>query len=83
MSYKVFATTEIVSPADYLANKSRLVPKGYPDLDNALRFARQINEAGGKAWEIECPDGTVLGRDQIAEILRRRRAELSGPPTVY
>jgi hypothetical protein len=74
VSYKVFAS-------------NRRVPKGYPDLDNALRFARQFfdgstEESGTKVW-IEYPDGTVLDHDQIDETLRRRRAELDGPPTVY
>jgi hypothetical protein len=83
MAHKLYFTHYAISVAEYRANKPRLSPYVCNDRDAALRRARQITEAGGVAWEIESDDGTVLDRSGIADILRRRRGELAGPPKVY
>ena len=81
--YSLLSTDVPASEAQFLAFKSSLMKMVYADLDNALRAARQVSAHGGIPWEIEGDDGTKLGRDGIAKILRDRRSDLMGPPRCY
>ena len=81
--YRLFYTDYVVLKTQYHANKPRLIPYAYNELDDALGQARQIKARGGVPWEIESEDGTSIGRYEIATLLRERAAELVGRPKVY
>ena len=81
--YRLFYTETEITRAEYLSNKVTLVPRGYRDLEDALRAARQLRDTGPVPWEIQGDDGTELDRDKIVRILLERTADLAGPPTVY
>ena len=82
MSYKIYWTDTIVPEAEFLANKSTVVEKAYSKLDDALAFARDVNESGGIAWVIESNDGR-LSRREIEEAIKKRARRLVGRPKVF
>jgi hypothetical protein len=71
--------------ADFVAVKPRWMPKVADSLDDALWWAMKVNDAAREiAWEIEGDDGSRLGRQEIAEAVRRRRPDLmANPPKKY
>jgi hypothetical protein len=81
MSYKIYWTDTIIPEAEFLANKSTLIEKVYPELDDALAFARDVDESGGIAWVIEGNSGR-LSRREIEEAIKRRSRHLVGRPKV-
>ena len=82
MTYRLWWTVGYVctSEKEFLAAKHRLLPAAYEMLDDALRRAHQVAQAGGVAWLIEGDDRTRLGRDAIAKTITKRGAELSVQP---
>ena len=83
MPHRLFYTDYDVPETEYRASKARLTAFLYNELDDALGKARQIEGYGGVAWEIESENGPVLGRREIAHLLRVRASELVGRPRVY
>lgn len=61
-------------PAQYAAQKTTLSPYNYHDPLDALAMAHDINARGGVAWEIVAPDGSSIGREEIAAQVRVRAA---------
>jgi hypothetical protein len=83
MNYRLYWTDREISLAEYQRSKGLLWPKVHSNLDDALRFARDMGKHGSIPWEIEGDDGTKLDRKAFAETLQRRSTELAGPPKVY
>lgn len=79
MSYKTYWTDTIVPEADFLANKNTLMEKAYAELDDALAFARDVNDSGGIAWAIE-GRGSRLSRREIEDTIKVRARQLVGRP---
>lgn len=80
MTNTVYWTRGGVTESEFLANKARLQPAAYHELDDALGWARNVNKNGGIAWLIACHDGTNLARSEIEKIVRKRGKELAGRP---
>jgi hypothetical protein len=82
MTYRLWWTVGYVctSEKEFLAAKHRLLPATYEALDDALRRANQVGQAGGVAWLIEGDDRTKLSRDAIARAIAKRGAELAVQP---
>jgi hypothetical protein len=82
MTYRLWWTVGYVctSEREFLATKHRLLPAVYETLDDALRRANQVGQAGGVAWLIEGDDRTRLGREAIAKTIAKRGSELSVQP---
>jgi hypothetical protein len=83
MGYHLYYTEFEILEAQYRANKLLLLSYAYNELDGALRKARKIRERGGVPWEIECDDGRVIRRYEIAKLVREREAELLDSPEVH
>jgi len=71
--------------AEFAARKPSWMPKVADSLDEALWWAMKVNDLGPEiAWEIESDDGPRLDRQEIAEMVWRRRPELiANPPKKY
>jgi hypothetical protein len=85
MTFRVYATGGPYAPKteeEYLARKPMLIARGAVDLDDALAFARDFIATGQKVWEIECPDGTSIGRDEVFSLVRERASALIDRPRV-
>ena len=82
MTYRLWWTVGYVctSEKEFLAAKHRLLPAAYEMLDDALRRANQVGQAGGVAWLIEGDDKTRLDRRAIESTLTKRSAELAVQP---
>ena len=82
MTYRLWWTVGYVctSEKEFLAAKHRLLPAAYEMLDDALRRANQVGQAGGVAWLIEGDDRTRLGREALTKTIAKRGAELSVQP---
>ena len=78
MIYRLWWTVGYVctTEKEFKATKHRLLPAIYEALDDALRRANQVAQAGGVAWLIEGDDKTRLGRGMIEQTLRKRGSEL-------
>jgi hypothetical protein len=76
---------EFVEQPEVAAMKPSWMPKGADSLSDALWWAMQANDMGlGIAWEIECDDGSRLDRQEIVEMVWRRKRELiANPPKKY
>lgn len=79
MTYRLWWTVGYVctSEKEFLAAKHRLLPAAYEMLDDALRRAHQVGQAGGVAWLIEGDDKTRLGREAIAKTIAKRGSDLA------
>jgi len=79
MTYKLWWTVGYVctTEKEFKATKHRLLPAVYEALDDALRRANQIGQAGGVAWLIEGDDKTRMERSAIESTISRRGAELA------
>ncbi len=78
MTYRLWWTVGYVctSEKEFLAAKHRLLPAAYEMLDDALRRANQVGQAGGVAWLIEGDDKTRLSRAAIERTIEKRGSEL-------
>jgi len=78
MTYRLWWTVGYVctTEKEFRAAKHRLLPASYDMLDDALRRAKQVGQAGGIAWLIEGDDKTRLERGSIQKTLERRGHEL-------
>jgi hypothetical protein len=68
MSYRVYSGprgTETISPLE----KQRMLYKEFSSLDQAMSWARHVNDSGRTALLIEGDDGTHLTRTEIAAAL--------------
>ena len=83
MGYHLYYTNFEILEAQYRANKLLSLSYSYNDLDGALKKALKIREHGGVPWEIECDDGRVIRRYEIAKLVRERESELLDRPKVY
>lgn len=70
---------------EFAAAKPRWMPKVADSSDDALWWAMKVNDLGLEiAWEIEGDDGSRPNRQEIAEMIWRRRHELiANPPKKY
>lgn len=69
MAYRVYSGppgTEKIPPME----KDRWFYKEFGQLDDAIGFARHLGGTGRIALLIEGDDGTRLGKDEIATVLR-------------
>ena len=82
MTYRLWWTVGYVctSEKEFLAAKHRLLPAAYEMLDDALRRANQVGQAGGVAWLIEGDDKTRLSRTAIERTIEKRGSELVVQP---
>ena len=82
MTYRLWWTVGYVcgTEKEFQAAKHRLVPAVYEMLDDALRRANQVGQAGGVAWLIEGDDKTRLDRRAIESTLAKRSTELAVQP---
>jgi hypothetical protein len=82
MTYRLWWTVGYVctSEKEFLAAKHRLLPAAYEMLDDALRRANQVGQAGGVAWLIEGDDKTRLSRVAIERTIEKRGSELVVQP---
>ncbi len=82
MTYRLWWTVGYVctSEKEFSAAKHRLVPAVYEMLDDALRRANQVGQAGGVAWLIEGDDKTRIGRESIEKTIAKRGSELAFDP---
>ena len=82
MTYRLWWTVGYVctSEKEFLAAKHRLLPASYEMLDDALRRARQVGQAGGVAWLIEGDDRTRMARAAIEKTIEKRGSELAVEP---
>jgi hypothetical protein len=77
MTYRVYSGprgAETISAVE----KDRMIYKEFPVLDEALAWARHVNDSGRVALLIEGDDGTCLKKSDIATTLRHSEAELAG-----
>jgi hypothetical protein len=68
MSYRVYSGppgTEAISPLE----KPKMLFKEYSSLDEAMSWARHVNDGGRTALLIEGDDGTHLTKAEIAAAL--------------
>ena len=68
MSYRVYSGprgAETISPLE----KDRMLHKEVATLDEAMSWARHVNDGGRTALLIEGDDGTQLGRSEIVAAL--------------
>ncbi|HUC51546.1 MAG TPA: hypothetical protein VMA30_19360 [Xanthobacteraceae bacterium] len=73
MTYRVYSGprgSQVISPLD----KDRYLFKEFSMLDEALGWARHLNEGGRVALLIEGDDGTRLNKQQIAATLTHPEA---------
>ncbi|MBN9087763.1 MAG: hypothetical protein J0J01_12710 [Reyranella sp.] len=79
MTYRLWWTVGYVctTEKEFKATRHRLLPAVYEALDDALRRANQVGQAGGVAWLIEGDDKTRLDRDAIESTIGKRGAELA------
>jgi transcriptional regulator with XRE-family HTH domain len=84
VQYKIWAGLARTE-ADFMSMKPRWMPKVRDSLYDALWDAMRINDDGKQTvWEIEGDDGSRMGRQEIAELVRQRRWELTAkPPKKY
>src|SRR5207244_2222684 len=69
--------TRLFPNPSFLANKGRLIERVYAELDDALAFARDVNDSGGIAWIIE-GNSARLSRREIEEAIKKRSRRLVG-----
>ena len=75
MTYRVYSGprgSESISPLE----KDRALFKEFAGLDEAMGWARHLNNSGHVALLIEGDDGTHLGKAQIVAALRHSEGEL-------
>ena len=82
MTYRLWWTVGYVcgTEKEFQAAKHRLVPAVYEMLDDALRRANQVGQAGGVAWLIEGDDRTRISRESIEKTIAKRGSELAFDP---
>ena len=79
MSYRVYSGprgSESISPLE----KDRHLFKEFSLLDEAMSWARHVNESGRVTLLIEGDDGTRLSKQQIVAALKSPEAIRSGTP---
>ena len=79
MTYRLWWTVGYVctTEREFLATKHRLLPATYEVMDDALRRANQVTQAGGVAWLVEGDDKTRLEREAIRRTIAKRGNELA------
>jgi transcriptional regulator with XRE-family HTH domain len=84
VQYKIWAGLARTE-AEFASMKPHWMARIRDSLHDALWDAMKINDDGRQTvWEIEGDDGSRLGREEIVEIVRQRRWELTAkPPTKY
>lgn len=80
MTYKIWiglARTQ----AEFASMKPQWRPWERDSLHDALWVAMRINDAGQETvWEIEGDDDSHIGRQEVVEMVRQRRQELTANP---
>ena len=83
--YRVFPTGGPYAPKTeqkFILRRPMLISRGAVDFDDALAFARDFLAAGQEVWEIECPGGEEISRDEVRRLIRERAEALIGRPKV-
>jgi hypothetical protein len=74
MSFKVYSGAR---GSEYIpAERDRMLFREFSGLDEALGWAHRIQQSGAVPLLIEGDDGTLLNKQQIANALQHRSAEL-------
>jgi len=77
MAYRVYSGphgADVVRPLE----RDRMLFKEFTNLDDAMRFAKHLNESGHTALMIEGDDGTRLLKQEIVAALKHRETERAG-----
>jgi hypothetical protein len=83
MTYRIYITAVDMPRAVFESQKSKLFPKIYPELDDALKYARAAFSKGLFVHLIEGDDGTHVTAGQIKKALEAGTHALEGSPRVY
>jgi len=76
MTYRVYSGP-LGSSFTSIAEKDRHLFKEFNILDEALSWARHVNNSGRIALLIEGDDGTKLNRNEIVAVLQHSEADTS------
>ena len=79
MTYRVYSGprgSDSISPLE----KDRHLYKEFGSLDEAMSWARHINDTGLTALLIEGDDGTSIAKQEIVAALRHRETERASRP---
>jgi hypothetical protein len=79
MAYRVYSGPKGAAALKPL-EKDRMLYKEFSGLDEAMSWARHINDTGLTALLIEGDDGTSIAKQEIAAALRHRETERAGRP---
>lgn len=79
MTYRVYSGPK-GAPALKAIDKDRMLYKEFSGLDEAMSWARHVNESGLTALLIEGDDGTSIAKQEIAAALRHRETERASRP---
>lgn len=74
MAYRVYSGPK-GAPALKAIDKDRMLYKEFSALDEAMSWARHVNETGLTALLIEGDDGTSIAKQEIVAALRHRETE--------
>jgi hypothetical protein len=77
MRYRVYSGPH-GSSAPKALEKDRMLFKEFSSLDEAMSWARHVNDSGLTALLIEGDDGTCLAKQDIVAALRHRETERRG-----
>ena len=79
MTYRVYSGPK-GTPALKPLEKDRMLYKEFSGLDEAMSWARHVNDTGLTALLIEGDDGTSIAKQEIVAALRHRETERADRP---
>jgi hypothetical protein len=79
MAYRVYSGPK-GTPALKPIEKDRMLYKEFSGLDEAMSWARHVNDTGLTALLIEGDDGTSIAKQEIAAALQHRETERASRP---
>ena len=79
MAYRVYSGPK-GAPALSPLEKDRMLFKEFSGLDEAMSWARHVNDTGLTALLIEGDDGTSIAKQEIVAALRHRETERASRP---
>jgi len=79
MAYRVYSGPKGSPPLKPI-EKDRMLYKEFSGLDEAMSWARHVNDTGLTALLIEGDDGTSIAKQEIATALRHQETERASRP---
>jgi hypothetical protein len=79
MAYRVYSGPK-GAPALKAIDKDHMLYKEFSGLDEAMSWARHVNDTGLTALLIEGDDGTSIAKQEIVAALRHGESERPGRP---